>query len=123
VEHGKVAGQEMAGKRTEYRGSLNMNVTQMFGATVASMGRFAEEGSGVRVWERYQPEEVRCVRILTRDSVPVGASVIGQSGDAALLGRLRPFVRLGRPLPAPETLLSGAAIVGPLSRPGRRQSA
>jgi len=110
VEHGKVAGREMAGHPTAYPGSLNMNVTQMFGVTVASMGRPAGAESGIRIWERHEPEGPRCVRVLTRDGIPIGATVIGESADAALLGQLRPFVRLRRPLPEPERLVAGGGV-------------
>ena len=132
VEHGKVAGREMAGHSTDYRGSLNMNVTQMFGVTVASMGRYDEDvtlrddedagpvttrlGGKLRVWERIEPESPRCVRIVTRDGIPIGATVIGDSTDAALLGQLRPFVRLRRPLPQPERFLAGGGLPASLWR-------
>jgi nitrite reductase (NADH) large subunit len=117
VEHGKIAGREMAGQHTAYRGSLNMNVTQMFGATVASLGRqelpaheAAGAGAGLRVWERFDAETPRYIRMLTRQGIPIGATVIGESGDAALLGQLRPFVRLGKPLPDPERFLGGGGV-------------
>jgi nitrite reductase (NADH) large subunit len=119
VEHGKIAGQEMAGHRTAYRGSLSMNVTQMFGVTVASMGRQQPEeegaagaGCAAQVWERFEPERPRYLRLLTRDGVPIGAGVIGESADAALLGQLRPFVRLGKALPDPERFLAEGANPG-----------
>jgi nitrite reductase (NADH) large subunit len=124
VEHGKVAGTEMAGGSTAYRGSLNMNVTQMFGVTVASMGQLAEDGtgaerseearaaeaSGLQAWQRLDPGRPRYVRLLTRDGIPIGATVLGESADAALLGQLRPFVRLKRPLPAPERFVAGGGV-------------
>ena len=49
VETGGVAGRCMASSCTPYKGSLNMNVTQMFGLTVASMGNFIE-GEGCERW-------------------------------------------------------------------------
>jgi NADPH-dependent 2,4-dienoyl-CoA reductase/sulfur reductase-like enzyme len=112
VEHGKVAGQEMAGHRTAYRGSLNFNVTQMFGVTVASMGCCSDEaptGKGLEVWERVVATGPRYVRILTRNGIPIGASAIGDSAEAALLGQLRPFIRLGRPLSDPQRFILGGA--------------
>ncbi|MBN1834569.1 MAG: NAD(P)/FAD-dependent oxidoreductase [Spirochaetales bacterium] len=123
VEHGKIAGQEMAGHPTDYRGSLNMNVTEMFGVTVASMGRLPGEPlpegttsgtpgdrGGLQLWERFDPAGPRLVRLLTREQVPVGAVVIGEAADAALLGQLRPFVRLRRPLPEPERFVAGGGV-------------
>ena len=38
MEMGGVASEHGRQKRKKYGGSLNMNVTQMFGVTVASMG-------------------------------------------------------------------------------------
>ena len=115
VEHGKVAGTEMAGGLSDYRGSLNMNVTQMFGLTVASMGRFAADAGGrpgekLEVWERFEAEGPRYVRLLTSRGIPVGATVLGESADAALLGQLRPFVRLRRPLPQPQRFVEGGGV-------------
>lgn len=43
VEMGKTAGRTMAGKQLEYEGSLNMNVTQMYDTTVASIGKFNDD--------------------------------------------------------------------------------
>ena len=87
------------------------------------MGRLQERGSNgaagpsgpgpaLRLWERFEPEGPRYVRILTRDGVPVGASLIGESGDASLLGQLRPFVRLRRPLSDPERFAAGGGAPG-----------
>jgi NADPH-dependent 2,4-dienoyl-CoA reductase/sulfur reductase-like enzyme len=115
VEHGKVAGAEMAGGRTAYRGSLNMNVTELFGLTVASLGRLAGGEPAAReleAWELFDPQGPRYLRILTRRGVPLGATALGEPADAALLGRLRPFVRLRRPLPDPARLLAGGAAGG-----------
>jgi NADPH-dependent 2,4-dienoyl-CoA reductase/sulfur reductase-like enzyme len=109
VEHGKVAGRELAGRPTAYRGSLNFNVTQMFGVTVASMGWSVEEaptGQGLEIWERAEATGPRFLRILTRNKIPVGAAAIGESADAALLGQLRPFMRLGRALQDPQRFIS-----------------
>ena len=42
VAQGRVAGANLAGAGLEYEGGLSANVTEMFGVTVASVGRFEE---------------------------------------------------------------------------------
>ncbi len=93
VEHGKIAGANMAGRDREYPGSLNMNVTEMFGITVASMGVF---GSGNGLEQYTATHKDRYIKILLRKSVPVGGVVLGDSEDALLLGFLRPIIRQGK---------------------------
>ena len=39
-----MAGANLAGAGVSYAGSLSMNVTEMFGLTVASLGRFVARG-------------------------------------------------------------------------------
>ncbi|MBA7667333.1 NADH-dependent phenylglyoxylate dehydrogenase subunit epsilon [subsurface metagenome] len=97
VEHGKIAGANMAGRNKEYTGSLNMNVTEMFGVTIASMGIF----SGDNGFERYEctaPQGYRYIKILLRDRIPVGGVILGDAEDAVLLGCLRPLIRWKRVL-------------------------
>lgn len=96
VEQGRVAGCNLAGTDVLYEGSLNMNVTQMFDVTVASMGMF-EEGEGIR--SESLPTERGFVRIFYREDLPVGGVVVGDPEDVALLGRLRPFIRNHKPCP------------------------
>lgn len=94
VEHGKIAGANMAGKDLDYRGSLNMNVTEIFGITVASMGIF----QGCEVFENainIDSRKGRYIKILLRDQKPVGGIILGTPEDVKLLGALRPFIRRG----------------------------
>jgi len=97
VEQGKVAGANLAGAGLAYEGSLSMNVTEMFGLTVASIGRFVEnEGDDVHEWRDL--EGIRYLKLVARLGVPAGAIALGDARGASLLGRLRPFVRHGRPM-------------------------
>ena len=75
-----------------------MNVTEMFGLTVASLGRFVEV-TGDDVFESHDLTGIRYLKLVSREGVPVGAISLGDPEGAALLGRLRPFVRQRRPLP------------------------
>jgi NADPH-dependent 2,4-dienoyl-CoA reductase/sulfur reductase-like enzyme len=98
VEQGRVAGTNLAGGARAYPGSLNMNVAEMFGLTVASMGRFLESGDPAEeaVVER-DPQAGRYVKILYREGAPLGAVVLGGPEDLGLLAALRPRIRAGRP--------------------------
>lgn len=115
VEHGRVAGANMAGGDAAYRGSLSMNVTEMFGLTVASLGRFdAEEGDQVVLSQ--DPAGARYLKVVLRDGVPVGAVFLGAPDGVVALGRLRPYVRGRRPVADVEALLSGRSVLGRSAR-------
>jgi NADPH-dependent 2,4-dienoyl-CoA reductase/sulfur reductase-like enzyme len=103
VEHGRIAGANMAGAALRYEGSLSMNVTEMFGATVASMGTFVPE-PGDDVVDVPRRSSGAHLRIVRRAGVPVGAIAIGGPEEAALLGRLRPYIRRRWPLDGVEEL-------------------
>ncbi len=115
VEQGRVAGANLAGAGVSYAGSLSMNVTEMFGLTVASLGRFVE-GAGDDVFESRDLVGIRYLKLVSRAGVPVGAISLGEPEGAALLGRLRPFVRHKRLLPDLPAFLEGrdldARLVG-----------
>jgi NADPH-dependent 2,4-dienoyl-CoA reductase/sulfur reductase-like enzyme len=97
VEQGHVAGANMAGHDLAYPGSLNMNVAEMFGLTVASMGRFLESGDPAEeaVVEQ-DPRGGRYVKLLFREGVPLGGVVLGSPEDLVVLAVLRPRIRARR---------------------------
>jgi nitrite reductase (NADH) large subunit len=110
VEHGTIAGENLAGHRIPYRGSLNMNVTEMFAVTVASMGKFVEEqGLSSHVVEN--PGSSRYLKIVLREGVPVGAVTLGGADEARILGQLRPWIRNRRRLPEIEGFLKGRYLI------------
>ena len=92
VEEGKVAGANMSGVEASYKGSLNMNVTEMFGITVASIGRFIEGDNDIAK-EYYYPKNNRYIKLVYSGDIPVGGIVIGNSEDVELLGLMRPLIR------------------------------
>jgi NADPH-dependent 2,4-dienoyl-CoA reductase/sulfur reductase-like enzyme len=106
VEQGKVAGANLAGAGLVYGGSLSMNVTEMFGLTVASLGRFVEEEAD-DVFESRDLPGISYLKLVSRSGVPVGAISLGEPEGATLLGRLRPFARQKRPLPDLPAFLEG----------------
>ncbi len=92
VETGSIAGTCMAQGKSCYRGSLNMNVTQMFGITVASMGQFMDvEGSESWIDESLPQDQY--LKIVLREGVPIGATCAGGSDLISTLGMLRPMIR------------------------------
>jgi len=97
VEQGRVAGANMAGHERVYAGSLNMNVAEMFALTVASMGRFLENGDPAEEpLVEHDPRTGRYVKLLFRGGVPLGGVVLGTPEDLAVLAALRPRIRAGR---------------------------
>ncbi len=92
IETGRVAGACMALGKSNYRGSLNMNVTQMFGITVASMGEFIDiEGS--ESWIDDSLPQDQYLKIIMKDGIPIGAACAGNSELISMLGMLRPLIR------------------------------
>ena len=92
VETGRIAGVNMAGGDARYDGSLNMNVTQMFDLTVASMGSF-EDSKGSESWidDRLPPDHY--LKIELKDGIPIGAVCVGSAELVSTLGLLRPLIR------------------------------
>lgn len=92
VEMGKVAGCAMAGHPFAYEGSLNMNVTQMYDVTVASMGRFND--SDIDDAKCFAPEDgMGYLKVCYKDGYIVGACLVGESEAVPLFGKLRPIIR------------------------------
>lgn len=128
VEQGRIAGANLAGAGLAYAGSLSMNVTEMFGLTVASLGRFVED-EAEEVYERCDLPGIRYFKLVSHAGVPVGAIALGEPDSAILLGRLRPFVRHRRPLKDLSAFLEGRDLdqrlvgVGEVCEPALRPGA
>ncbi len=121
VEQGSVAGANMAGQDLAYPGSLNMNVAEMFGLTLASMGRFLESGDPAEETMGDQDARAgRYIKCLFRGGIPQGGVVLGSPEDLAVLAALRPRIRAhregrvpsGQPFRSLHRVLAG-------QRPGR----
>lgn len=97
VEMGRVAGGQMAGVDLPYDGSLNMNVTQMFNVTVASVGKFRRQDVDECV---ALPEELGYGRlcVFAKDGILCGATLIGGSEGVSFLGKLRPLIARHQPM-------------------------
>jgi len=92
VETGGVAGRCMAANCTPYKGSLNMNVTQMFDLTVASMGEFLAD-EGCERWSDDSLPDDQYMTIVLKGGAPIGATCVGSSELVSTLGLLRPLIR------------------------------
>ena len=120
VAQGRVAGANLAGAGLVYEGGLSANVTEMFGVTVASVGRF-EEAPGEEVVVLHDLPGVEYLKLVLAGGVPVGAVYLGGQQTVRLLGRLAPYIRHGRPLDDPraffeERRFTGMASVDPMVR-------
>ena len=92
IEMGKVAGLNMIGKDYAYEGSLNMNVTQMYDKTVASIGKFTEQQ--VETVHIFEDDGKRgYLKVCYEGDYVVGACLVGSTETVGLLGKLRPLIR------------------------------
>ena len=76
VEQGRVAGANLAGAGLSYAGSLSMNVTEMFGLTVASLGRFVED-EGDEVFESRDLAGIRYLKLVSPGGGARGRDLAG----------------------------------------------
>ncbi|MCX6373621.1 MAG: FAD-dependent oxidoreductase [Actinobacteria bacterium] len=121
VAQGRVAGANLAGAGLDYEGGLSANVTEMFGVTVASVGRF-EQAPGEDAVILYDLPGVDYLKLVVAEGVPKGAVYLGGQQAVRLLGRLVPYIRYCRPLDDPraffeERRLAGMASVTPWLAP------
>jgi nitrite reductase (NADH) large subunit len=121
VAQGRVAGANLAGAGLTYEDGLGANVTEMFGVTVASVGRFERAPGEDAVILRDLPG-VDYLKLILAEGVPKGAVYLGGQQAVRLLGRLVPYIRYGRPLDDPlafceERRLAGMASVTPWLAP------
>lgn len=96
-EMGKIAGENMAGIASKYEGSLNMNVTEMFGVTVASMGKFNDS----EVDESYVFDEnsgYEYFKICYKDGLLMGGCLVGNSEAVKVFGKIRPLIQKKEPV-------------------------
>ncbi len=82
IEHGRVAGANMAGQEVVYEGSLSMNVLDVCGLHAASFGRWAGDEDSVRLSNPARP--VYRKYVFDGDRM-VGAIILGPTSDVAHL--------------------------------------
>jgi nitrite reductase (NADH) large subunit len=86
-EQGKIAGLNMAGKRTPYLGGIAMNSIDVLGLSVVTIGDtlLAEDSNGFSkaVYAKQQSNIYR--KLFFKEEVLVGAILIGYSEDAGII--------------------------------------
>ncbi len=96
VEQGRAAGANMAGGCMRYSGSLGMNVVELFGVTLAQLGRF-REGPGdqaVVLGGRGRGDAYRKIVVDARGRI-VGAMYAGDGSGVAEMGVVHGLIRRG----------------------------
>jgi NADPH-dependent 2,4-dienoyl-CoA reductase/sulfur reductase-like enzyme len=107
VEHGKIAGANMAGQDVLYQGSLNNNVSEFFHVTVASIG-VLQESAHVRGREYFDSKRRLYLKLFLDGDVPVGGILLGSPEDVSSFGVLRSYILQKKALPDLEILRAPA---------------
>ena len=95
VEHGRIAGQNMAGQKTPHRGSLNMNVLDTMGLISSSFGLWqgAEGGETSSLTDQ---EKWKYLKLNFLGDKLVGAQCVGLTDHVGMLrGLIQTGFRLG----------------------------
>jgi NAD(P)H-nitrite reductase large subunit len=101
MEHGRVAGANMAGRSRAYRGSLLMNIVEVCHLDVASFGRWDDASAELML--AVDPDRPAYRKLLWHGDRLTGAMILGVSGDIWAtndVGMLKGLVQAGTPLGA-----------------------
>jgi NAD(P)H-nitrite reductase large subunit len=79
MEHGRVAGANMAGRNVAYRGSLLMNIVEVCHLDIASFG--AWDDPAAEAFAATRPERWAYRKLLWREDCLVGAMILGRAND------------------------------------------
>ena len=91
VEQGKIAGANMAGIKSVYGGSLNMNVTSMFSLTVASMGKFLENAGDEQL--EFINDKENYLKLVLDKGALIGGTAVGGPGLISSLGLIKTLIQ------------------------------
>ncbi len=108
VDHGRVAGANMAGQEVHYPGSLLMNVVDVCGLQAASFGNWNDPKAEATTIAN--SNELIYRKFLWRDDQLVGAIFTGQANDMGMLtdvGMLKGILQTQTSLGAWKTYLQG----------------
>jgi NAD(P)H-nitrite reductase large subunit len=98
IDHGRIAGANMAGQDIAYDGSLLMNVLDICGLKTASFGRWSSTGESQTVRNESRP--IFRKLLFDGDRI-IGAILLGQTGDLSTLndmGMIKGFIQTKTPL-------------------------
>jgi NAD(P)H-nitrite reductase large subunit len=100
VDHGRIAGANMAGQAIDYPGSLLMNVVDVCGLQTASFGRWDDASAEAMIIDNARGRVYR--KLLWQEDQIVGAIFVGRPNDMGMLtdvgmvkGILQTQTRLG----------------------------
>lgn len=126
VEHGRIAGQNMAGRSTPHRGSLNMNVLDTMGLISSSFGLW-QGGPGGETSRLIDEENYKYLKLEFFGDRLVGAQCVGMTDHIGMLrGLIQTELELGvwkqRLMESPErvreayvAVAQNATSAGPMS--------
>lgn len=99
IDHGRVAGANMAGHPTHYPGSLLMNILDVCGLQCVSFGLWRDEGREVKTV--VNPERPIYRKLVWDGDRMVGATFVGPMDDVCMLndvGMVKGFIQSKAPL-------------------------
>ena len=89
VAEGKIAGANMANEETEYPGGTNMSSLKYFGVPVVSIGiANPKEETSYEILARFEPEKNLYKKIVLKDNVIVGITLVNDVERAGTLFHL-----------------------------------
>jgi NAD(P)H-nitrite reductase large subunit len=89
VLEGRVAGYNMAGKKTDYAGGTNMSALKYFGIPIVSIGiANPKEESAYEVLTKHDPEKNLYKKLVLKDNVIVGITMVNGIERAGILFHL-----------------------------------
>ncbi len=96
ADHGRIAANNMAGKKLRHQGSVNMNVLDTMGLISSSFGLWMGAESSDSA-ELNDPNRFRYLNLQFRDDVLVGASSLGLTEHVGVLrGLIQSKTKLGK---------------------------
>ncbi len=98
IDHGRIAGANMAGRNVAYDGSLSMNVLDICGLQASSFGRWSDAADAKTITNESRPIYRRLV--FDGDRI-AGAILLGRTGDVSHLndvGMVKGFIQTRTPL-------------------------
>jgi len=85
LEQGKIAGANMAGHQTIYRGRINMNVLRFFGNSLISIGLSTETANGYQVIEEKKEALKQYKKFVYHNNKLVGAMLLNIQIDPGVI--------------------------------------
>lgn len=99
MEHGRVAGANMAGQPQAYRGSLLMNIVEVLDLEIASFGAWNAEGA--EVFSAVHEDRPAYRKLVWDGDRMIGAMILGRANDVWAtndVGMLKGLVQSGTPM-------------------------